>query len=205
MYLMSFAAKLKRSGNPDHPDKFISIYIQRIFKTDPRLGIASIIPRNLSVLANGAPARCQSKRKIISKQRVMHLFQWEEIKEERKILPSKLIKSMAIFTALTDKIQCPKYPDWRSLFSGWLSRSSRAFRLFLPWPMNSSPLMGISFSSIAFWTHCWYCLKRLVHGFWELSPLRNFSANKRLKHLVILALHVSAGLPYAIHGNSGSS
>lgn len=58
-------------------------------------------------------------------------FTSEEINEERRLLPPKLlIKSVAIFTTLIDEIQCPQFPDWRSLFSRGLSRSRRAFRLF---------------------------------------------------------------------------
>lgn len=40
MYLMSFPAKLKKSGNPDHPDKFISIYIKK--------GYLKLIPDQVS-------------------------------------------------------------------------------------------------------------------------------------------------------------
>lgn len=64
----------------------------------------------------------------------------------------KLFESYASFTAFPNKIQKPltlltssKWQAGQEEFSGFS----------LPWPMNSRPSIGISFSLIAFWTHCW--------------------------------------------------
>ena len=203
MYLISFVGKLKRSGYPaQQPDKFISIYIQMIFQADPRPSTATIILRNHSVLAHGVPARCQSKWEIISKKEWCFIifYKWEEIKEERKLLPPKLLtKSMAIFTVLVDEIQCPQFPHWRSLFSR-LSRSRRACGLFFGMAPEFQSFNGKLLLLYCFLNTLLIALEVASARVSGAVPLKELLSKPATEALVELALHVGAGLPYAIQG-----
>lgn len=111
-------------------------------------------------------------------------YKWEKnIKEEEiKALPPKLIKSMAIFTAFT-KSRVLNFLIWGVHFQGDCQGQEELSGFSLPWPMNSSPSIGISFSFIAFWREktrykgqydaYWLCclLAMLLSGYVTLSKL----------------------------------
>lgn len=130
MYLISFRANLTEVRQLWPSLKSISVHIQRT-QSWSQTKYCNHNPKTSFGFSAWSNARCQSKWEIIPKQRdASSFYKWEEIEEERKLLPPKFIESMAIFTALTDGIQCPLCLDSRSPFSRWLSRSRGALRLF---------------------------------------------------------------------------
>ena len=124
----------------------------------------------------------------------------KNIKEERKLLPLKCIKSM-LSSVLIDMLQSTQFPDLRSPPSRWLSRSRRAFRLLFAMAHElSSPSTGISFS---------FMLSEHTAGSdWrgKGTGLRSHppwgASQQSCNWSTVLGLHVSASLPYTVHGIS---
>lgn len=125
------------------------IYIREPVKDDSTPCFATITPppKKLSHCSTRSSARCQQKWSCL-KAGVTAAPSEHQGGE----LSSKLLQSQISFTAFPDKTQRPlnlltssKWQAGQEEFSGFS----------LPWPMNSSPSIGISFSLIAFWTHCW--------------------------------------------------
>lgn len=130
------------------------------------------------------PRRCQSWKSQSKEWQFTIFYKWEKnIKEERKLLPPKLIKSM-LSSVLTDKNQSPQFPGFEtSIFK--VTAVKKSFQAFLCRDlMNSSPSPGISFSFIAFWSEHTDVVVLEEFYAWDPGavPLRNFLANQWLKY-----------------------